>query len=207
MLQDLDNTLAALLLSELPPSLAQLGAAVSVTFDTPSTNPPFLGTSVSPPAVNLFLLELEENRDLRTTDPVIRRTANGRAKSLPAPVRVDCHYLVTAWVHPSSPAQEHLLLGETMRVLLRYPEIPAAVLVGSMVHQQVPIRTAVFNASRQQMRGDFWQALNGYPKAAFHYTVTICVDTDAAMDVGNVTTSVEVEVAPLPDPPNPLAVP
>lgn len=205
MFQDLDSTLAALLGGELPPWLAKaLGAQVSICFETPAnSNPPFLGPSVSLPAIDLFLYEIDENRDLRNTDPLIRRQTNGRVLSYPAPMRVDCHYLVTAWVQSQSPAQEHLLLGEAMRVLLRYPEIPAAALRGSMVNQEVPIRAAVFNASRQQTRGDFWQALNGYPKAAFNYTVTICVNTDPAADVGAVATSVEVGVAPTPDAPLP----
>ena len=35
-------------------------------------------------------------------------------------------------------------------------------------------------------RPEFWQALGGKPKAAFHYTVTIAVDTHDPEDVGRV---------------------
>jgi hypothetical protein len=47
-------------------------------------------------AVNIFLLELRENRRLRVNDR-FRTVANGDISESVAPRRVDCHYLITTW--------------------------------------------------------------------------------------------------------------
>ena len=52
-----------------------------------------------------------------------------------APTRVDCSYLITAWASESisNPSQdEHRILGEVMRVLLRHATLPAQVLQGDL---------------------------------------------------------------------------
>jgi hypothetical protein len=66
-------------------------------------------------AVNVFLLEMRENRRLRSNERV-RVTIDGDVFETPAPRRVDCHYLVTAWSPASVTPQvdpafdEHALL-------------------------------------------------------------------------------------------------
>jgi hypothetical protein len=118
MFNDLDNTLEELLKRELPPSLVE---QISITFATPDGN--FPPTSVTLPAIDLFLYEIAENHDLRSFEPAVERRNDGHAERVPAPVRVDCHYLVTAWGKSGAlqPEQdEHRMLGEVMRVLLRH---------------------------------------------------------------------------------------
>jgi hypothetical protein len=66
-------------------------------------------------AVNIFLIELRENRRLRSNERV-RTILNGDVTEQPAPRRVDCHYLITAWSPASVTPQvdstfdEHALL-------------------------------------------------------------------------------------------------
>jgi len=66
-------------------------------------------------AVNVFLLELRENRRLRSNERM-RSVMNGDIFEQPAPRRVDCHYLITAWSPASVTPQvdptfdEHALL-------------------------------------------------------------------------------------------------
>lgn len=185
MFHDLDSTLAELLQRELPPSLVQ---QVSISFATPDGQ--FPPASVTLPAIDLFLYEINENRDLRTHEAQTERLVDGRVVRTPAPARVDCHYLVTAWAKTGVqlPEQdEHRLLGEVMRVLLRHKEIPGQALRGSLQTQPFPIRAKVSPPSHQQSRGDFWQALGGKPKAAFHYTLTIAMDVNEPDDAGSVT--------------------
>lgn len=190
MFQDLDTTLAELLTRELPQTLVQ---QTSISFATPGSS--FPPPSVTLPAVNLFLYEIQENRDLRSYEPWVNRQVDGRAVAYAAPTRVDCHYLVTAWVAqtgaPNPEQDEHRILGEVMRVLLRYRELPAEVLRGEMTRQATPLRAGVLLPSQQQTRGDFWQALGGKPKAAFNYTVTISIQSQAPADVGSVVAAVE----------------
>jgi hypothetical protein len=190
MFHDLDSTLAELLKRELPPALVD---QVSVTFATPDSQ--FPPSSVALPTINLFLYEIQENRELRSHEPWVDRQPDGRASRIAAPVRVDCHYLVTAWAKSEQPERdEHRLLGDVMRVLLRYRELPAEVLRGSMKDQALPVRAAVMATSQQQSRGDFWQALGGRPRAAFNYTVTVSIDVHEPEDLGPVV--VEARTGP-----------
>jgi hypothetical protein len=181
MIDDLDRTLAALLAQELPPGLA---GQVAVTFATP--NDQFPPQSVTLPALDLFLYDVRENRDLRRVDPQIERR-NGSVVQTPPAVRVDCSYLVTAWASPSSstPAyDEHRLLGEAMRVLLRYPTLPAAVLQGALVSQELPLPTTSLQQGHLQNLAEFWQALGGRARATLNYMVTLAVQISDPVDLG-----------------------
>lgn len=184
---DVDSTVAELLRRELPPSLVE---QVTICFATPDGQ--FPPTSVTLPAINLFLYEIHENRELRTHEAQIERLTDGRVMHTPAPVRVDCHYLVTAWAKTTvqrPDEDEHRMLGEVMRVLLRHKEIPRQALRGSLDGQPFPVRARVAPPSHQQSRGDFWQALGGKPRAAFHYTITVAMDVQPVEDAGNLVTT------------------
>ena len=61
MLDDLDMTLEQLLKKELP---AAIVSQVTITFDTPDGK--FPPQSVTLPAVDLFLYDVRENRELRS---------------------------------------------------------------------------------------------------------------------------------------------
>jgi hypothetical protein len=184
MFHDLDSTVAELLRRTLPPDLVR---QVSLTFATPDGK--FPPSAVALPAVDLFLYALRENRDLRDTEPTFERRGDGTVVRTPPPIRVDCHYLVTAWPRTGDTADqdEHRLLGEVMIALARFPQIPEQILQGSMKQQPLAISTAVLRAAEEQ-RGDFWQALGGKPKAAFDYRVTIAVDTGLPDEAGRLVT-------------------
>lgn len=181
MIDDLDRTLAALLARELPPGLVE---QVTVTFAAP--NDQFPPPSVPLPAVDLFLYDVRENRDLRRVEPQVERT-NGKVTQTPPPVRVDCSYLVTVWASESSttPAyDEHRLLGEVMRVLLRHPTLPQAVLQGALRDQEQPPPARALQPGHLQNLGEFWQALGGKPRAALNYTVTLAIPVGEPVDLG-----------------------
>ncbi len=177
MIDDLDKTLERLLRHELPTNLV---GEHSISFASPDTE--FPPTSVTLPAIDLFLYDVRENTDLRDPGWQMERTSDGRVRKQRAPVRVDCSYLVTAWANDSN--DEHRLLGEVMRVLLRHPTIPEAVLQGSLQSQRLPPPTCSIQQSQLQSWGDFWQAIGGKPKAALNYTVTIGVDLHEPIDAG-----------------------
>ena len=79
-------------------------------------------------ALNIYLLELRENRKLRTNERV-REITNGMATDTPAPRRIDCHYLITAWSPASVTASieptvdEHALLYEVTAVLMNHESL------------------------------------------------------------------------------------
>lgn len=190
MIDDLDKTLEELLKNELPQALVD---QVSISFLAPDDQ--FPPPSVTLPAIDLFLYDMRENRELRSNEWLVERQSNGTATKQRAPVRVDCSYLVTAWPSASAPnpaQDEHRMLGEVMKVLLRHPTIPAAVLQGSLAGQEPPLPSIVLLPGRLPSLAEFWQALGGKPKAALDYTVTIGVDVYQPMDTGPPVTDVRL---------------
>ncbi|MCP3999125.1 MAG: DUF4255 domain-containing protein [bacterium] len=188
MIHDLDSTLRQLLTRELPATLVgeQATTPVAISFATPDDQ--FPASAVNPPAIDLFLYDVRENRDLRSNEWQVARQSDGTAIRKRPPVRVDCSYLVTAWASDGSPdpaEDEHLILGEVMRVLLRHPTIPEAALQGSLAGQEPPLLPTIsLRDGRLQSVGEFWQALGGKPKAALNYTVTIGVEPHVAVEAG-----------------------
>ena len=74
-------------------------------------------------ALNVYLVELRENRKLRTNERT-REIQNGIALDTPAPRRMDCHYLITAWSPAAASTEptlndEHALLYEVTAVLMQ----------------------------------------------------------------------------------------
>ena len=181
MIDDLDETLAALLKRELSPGLAH---QIQVSFEAPDDQ--FPPQSVTTPAIDLFLYDVRENVDLRSNDYFLERHGDGTATRSVAPVRVDASYLITAWPREglASPAEdEHRLLGEVMRALLRHRTLPREVLRGSLKGGDLPLPVSALQPGRLQSLGEFWQAMGGKPKAAINYTVTLSVDVSAAEKV------------------------
>ena len=181
MIDDLDKTIATLLKRELPPSLA---LQVQISFATPDNQ--FPPQSVTLPAIDLFLYDVRENLELRSSEVYVERRTNGTATKTRAPVRVDFSYLITAWPSETvpDPAQdEHRLLGEVMCTLLRHRTIPEDVLQGVLVGQQPQLPASTLQPGRLQSLGEFWQALGGKPKAALNYLVTVSVPVTAPEEV------------------------
>ena len=190
MFQDLDATLSTLLKQQLPPDLVK---QISISFLTPDNQ--FPPGAVVLPAIDLFLYDINENRELRDTHPTVARQPDGRVLSSRGLLRVDVSYLITAWANTSAPApdqDEHRMLGEVLKVLLLHREIPAEVLQGSMKSQPLPIRGVIGPMGDAQARGEFWQALGDRPRAAIKYTMTISVDVQGLVDVGAVAKDVRI---------------
>jgi hypothetical protein len=180
MIDDLDRAVEELLRRELSPALVE---QVAISFAAPDSD--FPPTSVTLPAIDLFLYDIRENLELRSTGWIFERDGNGTATKRRAPVRVDCSYLITAWSSESSTTRaldEHRLLSEVMKVLLRHPTIPEVLLQGTLKGQEPPLPSSTLQPGRLQSLGEFWQALGGKPKAALNYTVTIGVAPDRAVE-------------------------
>jgi len=125
MIRDLSETLRAILKQPgLPPPLN----TAQVVFDRPTAqfNPP-------QSAIDLFLFDIRENAELRNHEPTVIHS-NGHAIIRRPPMRVDCSYLVTAWIAGGVDValQEQLLLSQVLQVLVRYPTIPEPFLQGGL---------------------------------------------------------------------------
>ena len=190
MIHYLDKSLEALLRNELPQFFAAETTATSVAISFATPDGEFPPSSVPLPAIDMFLYDIRENRELRSNEYQVERQRGMAAKIRRSAVRVDCSYLATAWGKDNSTpsaVDEHRLLGEVMKVLLRHPTIPKAVLQGELQDQEPPLPAITLQPGRLQSLGEFWQALGGKPKAAYHYTVTIGVDVHKPAEVKLVT--------------------
>ncbi len=182
MIHDLDRTLEILLMRELP---SELAGQVTISFAAPDDQ--FPPSSVTLPAIDLFLYDVRENRELRSNERLIERRSDGTTTRQLPPARVDCSYLITAWpseTAPNAPQDEHRLLGEVMRVMLRHATLPEAILQGSLAGQALPLPTSVLQPGRLQSVAEFWQALGGKPKSALNYTVTMSVSVREPEEIG-----------------------
>ena len=120
MIEYLDNLLRHLLISEID----EITDEAQVSFQPPDDAWRTYVASLTVNALNVYLTDLRENRKLRSNERV-RSVEKGVVSEDPAPARIDCHYLISAW----SPAavttaieptlDEHALLYETAAVLFR----------------------------------------------------------------------------------------
>lgn len=174
MLHDLDKSIAAFLRSELPSDLA---GSIAITFETPDEH--FPPSSVTGAAVNLFLVEVRENRELRDTEIRMVRQADGSILKEYPPVRVDCIYMVTAWAQAGATRaaeDEHRILGEVLRVLLRPSPLPDEALVGSLKGAMPPVRTRAMPAQPLPSSIELWHSLRGRVRASFLYVATVSME-------------------------------
>ncbi len=174
MLHDLDQTLRALLESELP---ADLRAQTSITFATPDNQ--FPPSSVTLPAINLFLYDVVENRELRESTRGWVPAGDARFVRHFEPIFVSCHYLVTAWARDEAPnpeQDEHRILGAALLALCRHRVLPTSVLRGSISSNEHVIRARPLEPGRLGSPGEFWQALGGKPRPFFNYEVSVSTE-------------------------------
>lgn len=181
MLEEVDKTLEQLISKRFPVNVPSKETQISISFDTPHRD-----AITNKPAINLFLYDVQENLELRTNEWSVERPSGGdqnnwKGTRKRSPARIDCSYLITAWPQDERDIKtEHQLLGEVMRVLLRYRQIPDEFLPKTLPEQKFALRLVSLRPSKLQNMTEFWQAMGGKegtkPKVVLHCTVTIAVD-------------------------------
>lgn len=192
MLHDLDRSLEALLRGHMPPDLI---AQTSITFATPGKGFPPPGVSL--PAINLFLYDLQENGEYRSTRGAWEERPDRTHARRPPPVRVDCHYLVTAWAPDGAPNpehDEHRLLGAAMGVLLRFRELPRSVMFGALASSPHEVRASALRSESARSLGELWSALGGAPRPAFNFRATIALAVAPDEEGGPSPESVRINI-------------
>jgi hypothetical protein len=135
-------------------SIAELTADAQVRFQPPDEDWRALVPGITDGAgnpgnsLNVYLVDLRENRRLRTNER--ERVVQGTdIFEVPPPRRVDCHYLISAWspvsvtiaIDPT--LDEHALLAEAARVLGAHDELdPVAIYALSNPPQLPPAAIA-----------------------------------------------------------------
>ena len=180
MFQDLDDTLKELLTQKVPLD----NTAIDIKFEVPNQD---WESKLQKPTVNLFLYDIRENHELRSNQTYLTRN-DSTGTETPAPIRMDLSYLITAWA--KEVADEHRLLGNIVKVLLRYPYLPKEVFQGEIVNQPLPLRAWVTQPERTPNSWDFWGALDGRLKVGLSYMVTLAIEPFTPIEVGLVTEKV-----------------
>jgi Pvc16 N-terminal domain/Carboxypeptidase regulatory-like domain len=176
MLADLDEALKTLLKRDLDRHGFD---GVEIEFDAPDKE---WAASLSSPAVNLFLYDIREAKELRPIDWE-ERLREGRTIDLRPPLRIDASYAVTAWTRDVQ--DEHRLLSQIMAVLYAFPTLPADILPPALANgsQRYPLKTRTAQ-DRAEDASDFWSAVGGQYKASFNYVVTLSCEPGVSLERG-----------------------
>jgi hypothetical protein len=188
MFQDLDRTLHAIVGD---PKAPQALREADVSFEAPDKD-----YAPDQTTLNLFLYEVNENRELRDPEPIYT-LEHGTYKRQAPPLRINCGYLVTAWSSKSGAlraAEEHQLLGQALAWLSRFGTIPEAYFRGSLIGQPYPPPTLVAQADGRPAASEFWSALGVAPRLAFRVVVTIALDLELETIVGPEVVSRELRI-------------
>lgn len=170
MINDLDEALRQLLLNNL--QIAQGG--VDITFEQPKRE---WSARLNRPTLNLYLHDLRENKFLRQSRPaweVVQQNDDDSVTRRRRPVRLDLHYMITAWA--AAPEDEHLLLARTLLVLFKTPELPAALLPAGMEEQPVPITLMADQEDNLRNPAELWSALDNELRPTIPLIVTVAMN-------------------------------
>lgn len=202
MIRDLDLTVKQLIIEELKHFGLNHPADYAIAFD-----PPTKKWSDSPGAdrvVNLYLYDVRENHDLRNNQPQLQRNPDGTVTQTQRPVRLDLHYLVTAWSLATTDKvlEEHRLLSQVAWALLRHPHvIPAEIFDGpsppwppgyneALKDEEVSLPAFTAQPNSLEQLGEFWGTMENIWKPALVYVVTIPLDLLRSITGPMVTTKI-----------------
>lgn len=200
MIDDLDEVLRQLLVRELPIKNSE----VEIAFDQPKRE---WSSRLSRPTLNLFVYDLHENNKLRASKQwKVEYNRAGTATQRRQPIRLDAHYMVTAWA--AEPGDEHRLLTRTLMVLLRLPSLPEDLLPESLQNQPTPIPIEVAQPDALRNAPDIWSVLDNEMRPAIAFTITLSLDPYMPVTEPLVRTrELRVGQAVVPAVPSPLATP
>ena len=167
MINELDDVLRQLLIRELPVKNGE----VNIEFDQPKRE---WSARLNRPTLNVFLHDLRENAILRQTEWEIKRNGDGTVTKQRRPVRLDLHYMITAWA--KEPDDEHRLLARTAIALFRHPTLPDDLLPESLRDQPMPIPVRVAEPDALRSPADIWSAMDNELRPAIACIVTLAIN-------------------------------
>lgn len=168
MIDDLDEVLRQLLIRELPIKNSE----VEIAFDQPKRE---WSSRLSRPTLNLFVYDLHENNRLRASKQWrVEYDGDGTTIQRRQPIRLDVHYMTTAWA--ADPGDEHRLLTRALLMFLRLPSLPDNLLPESLQNQPRPIPIEVAQPDALRNAPDIWSVLDNEMRPAIAFTVTLSLD-------------------------------
>jgi hypothetical protein len=134
--------------------------------------------------LNIYLYEIRENRAFHRAEWDQVALPDRTVVLSQPPVYLDCHYLISAWssaedTEMTSPVlDEHQILSEAMRVLLRNPDVvPGAIgLGGGDVFKNAHVYLTVAPPEPPRVLNDFWSTMQLAWRPAVMLVVTAPLD-------------------------------
>lgn len=120
-------------------------------------------------ALNVYLVDVRENRKLRSNERVREPIpgADGLVREVPAPRRIDCHYLISAWSPATTTPQVEPTIDEQLLLYKVISAINAAEpLVASQEYAPNPVPPGFPQAIANQELPTVLLPVEGYPKLA-----------------------------------------
>ena len=188
MIQDVDDTLKELLVQMVPIDTT----LIDIKFDMPNKD---WSATVTKPTINLFLYDIRENQELRSSQRTITRNGNAGVETR-APVRIDLRYMITAWT--TDITDEHQLLGRVLSTLLQFPLLPPTVLKGAMQTQPLPVQAWIAQPERLPNPWEFWGHMDHGMKAGLNFVLTTAFQPVPPVTGIPLVTQTVVNVSPLP---------
>ncbi|TWF95523.1 DUF4255 domain-containing protein [Saccharopolyspora dendranthemae] len=164
MIHEVDEALRLLLAEhDLP------GAGVELGFEAPTTD---WAAKRNAPTISAFLYDIREVPELRQGGRFERRDDSGAVTGWDSPPHwFHLAYLVTVWTN--RPQDEHRLLSEVLRCVVRHDALAPRWLTGTLAELGL---TVAFEAGGAMAEGrsaaDVWSALGGQLKPSLNLQVT-----------------------------------
>ncbi len=190
MIDEVDEVLRQLLIREIPIRNSE----IDIEFHQPTRE---WSVRLSRPTLNLFLQEINENKELRSPRMQVEREENGQVTQRRTAVRVDLNYMVTAWAN--EPEDEHRILARTLLALLRFPFLPDDLLPPILQEQPNTIPIEVAQRSALQNEIDVWSVLDNEMRPAFKCVITLAFNPYLAV-TGPLVRTRELRVGQAQDP-------
>jgi len=184
MFQDVDETLRAALIADVPIKKNE----IDVAFDRPTRD---WSSRLTRPTLNLFMADIRERLDLKDDVDIITRDATGKAVRQRPPKRVDLAYLVSAWT--TEPDDEHRILARVLASMYRQDKIPAELLQGELKNTTLPVIARVPEPEQSLKAQDLWGALGNDLHASLTWTWTVPLDVFKP-SVGPLVRTAEIRV-------------
>ncbi len=174
MIDDLDQSLAAMLTGEAPAGSPLSTATISFAAPDQDWQSQGAGTQL-----DVYLYRVLNNRELRSNQRTTTLTPDGSVTTNLFPSRIECSYIITAWdkaakvegtdLEPS----EHLLLSQVLYVLWRNPAMPAKYLTGYLLNAELALPIIAAETEDMAAKPDFWSALDTYVRPAITCRITM----------------------------------
>lgn len=154
---------------------------VEVVFDAPTKE--WAGRR-SAPTIDIYLYDIREDLRRRSRG-VINEYSSDQvvvARHLP-PRHFKLSFLITAWT--ARPEDEHRLLAHLLECFLRFDQMPAELLTGSLADAkaQIPL-TIALPPPEDRSFADVWTALGGELKPSLDLVVTAPMETRQGFETG-----------------------